>query len=280
MSAAASSAGIPSCATGPVKITPSKRLGRALRARQFRAVADEDGGHVAGVAQVPDCFDQVNGAMPRPKRAGEDHDEFSGVARERHRPVSARTESLRVGTPLEFYDPVGLEPGGQDGSAWRHDQVGRAALPVAPPPHRLDEERAVQHALGRAGVVDDWRIHFEDRERSRASRGPHPFAAEVVVALHDDVGPKHAGDGRHPPGPRQPQARAAERGRHLVPVDRAQGEPFCAAPHEHVHLVPQGGQPLGDRLHVHRPAPGPGHGLIDGAVENPHRAGPPGRGPS
>ena len=107
---------------------------------------------------------------------------------ERERAGGVGPEPIRVGAPLDFEDASGVDPGRQDGARRRHDEVGLAALPVAPAPHRLDQQQAVETPFRRSGVVDDRRVHLEHRERLPTARGQHAFAAEVVVPLHDDVG--------------------------------------------------------------------------------------------
>ena len=81
---------------------------------------------------------------------------------------------------------------GNDSGARRHDEVGRAALPVAPPAERLHDQHAIEPLLGRARMVDDRRIHFEHGQGADLARSEKAFAAEVVVALDDDIGPNRA----------------------------------------------------------------------------------------
>jgi hypothetical protein len=60
---------------------------------------------------------------------------------------------------------VPRESGRQDRGVRRDDDVGEGAEMFPPAPHRLDEQRAIDERLGGAGVIDDRRVHFEDRHR-------------------------------------------------------------------------------------------------------------------
>ena len=161
--------------------------------------------------------------------------------------------------------------------ARRDDEVGASADALAPPAHGLDDERAVDARLGRPRVIDDRRVDLEHRPGAGRGRRHHAFAAEVVVALHHDrrlerwrrcAGPRRcastAAASRQTAAPSESSAPGSTRGRRKRPVARR---------HEHVDFVPEGREPLGHRGDVHRPAGRAGHGLVDGAVENPHGSG-------
>ena len=64
----------------------------------------------------------------------------------------------------------------------------RAADALAPPPHRLDDQRAIEDLFWRAWIVDHRRVDFEHRPDAERRARENAFAAEVVVALDDGVG--------------------------------------------------------------------------------------------
>jgi hypothetical protein len=113
-------------------------------------------------------------------------------------------------------------------------------------------------------MIDNRRVHLEHGRDARAGRHGNPFAAEVVVALDDDVGPELP---REPPdgaGAQPPQFLAPERRRHRDPADAGLLAQGPAGRHQHVHLVPERRQPLGHRRDVDRSPLRARHGLIDG----------------
>ena len=180
--------------------------------------------------------------MPRAERAGEGHQRAGRrPTLERHVARRARREPSRVGAPLQPHNAIRGHPRRQDVGLRRDEQVGVPALPVAPPPHRLDEQRPVDPPLRGAGIVDHRRVHLEHRQRAHRLRRAHPFAAEVEVALDHHVGPdalRQRADARRE-GPAQ--APRAER--------RTQVDPRGAVVRERT-------LPAGDRRHV-RHGPGP-----------------------
>jgi hypothetical protein len=64
-----------------------------------------------------------------------------------------------------------------------------SAEPLAVAAHRPHEQQAVEHGLPGARMVDDGRVHFEQRGQPSPRRQHHPLAAEVVVALDQRLGP-------------------------------------------------------------------------------------------
>ena len=116
------------------------------------------------IAQDRHRADKVAHAMPGAEGADEDDDE-AAVAREGEfhawRRLRARAEARGVDAPLGLVNLLRRNPVRQD-RAGRHDEpIGHAALPVAPPPERLDEERAIEALFRRAGIIDDRRVHLE-----------------------------------------------------------------------------------------------------------------------
>ena len=214
--------------------------------------------------------------MPAPERAGKDRD---GRRRplERRRAGGVRVEAIRIGAPLDAHDLSRRRVPWQNRGARRHDEIGARADALAPPAHRFDDERAIETRLGRTGMIDDRRVHFEHRPGADRGRRHHAFAAEVVVALDDDRRLQRGDEVPDRAGAHPAQLLGAKRRRHRNPADgigrgRGRKRPVTRRD-EHVDLVPQGREPLGHRRHVDRSAGRAGHGLVDGAVENPHGSG-------
>ena len=246
----------------------------------FRAVADQHGAPGGSAAlERRHRVDQASDAVPGAERAGEHRDQLAGLTRERHRSDRAGVEAHGVRAPLRLDDLRGRRVRRQDRAIGRDDQIRGAALPFAPAPHRLGDEQAIHGALGRARIVDDRGVHFEDGARADRAGGEQALAAEVVVPLDHDVRAQRRGDGAQASPPQQPQVGRAERRADIVPRRRS-----CKRRRERlpttiggagadgdVDLVAEGGEPFGDRLDMRRAAEGARHDLIDGGVEDPHR---------
>ena len=188
----------------------------------LRAVADQHGAPRGSTAlERRHRVDQVSDAVPGAEGAGEHRDQLAGLTRERHRSDRAGVEAHGVRAPLRLDDLRGRRVRRQDRAIGRDDQIRGAALPFAPAPHRFGDEQAIHGALGRAGIVDDRRVHLEDGARADRAGGEQALAAEVVVALDDDVRAQRRGERAQASTPQQPQVRRSERRADVVPRRRS-----------------------------------------------------------
>ena len=187
---------------------------------------------------------------------------------------SVRPEPVRVSAPLDPHNLSCRRVLREDRRAWRHDQVGAIADPAAPPAHGLDEERAVDTSLDGALVIDHRRVDLEHSLGPGRAGRHHAFAAEVVIALHDDRRLEPRDDAPDLARAHPSELLRAERRRHRHPVHRVRGRSgrkrLVARRDEHMDLVPEGREPFGHCGDMNRPARGAGNGLVDGAVENSH----------
>jgi len=167
-----------------------------------------------------DRVDQASDAVPGAEGSGEHRDQIAGLARERHRSDRAGMEAHRVRAPLRLENSRGRRVRRQDRAIGRDDQIGGAALPFAPAPHRFGDEQAIHGALGRARIVDDGRVDLEHGAGADGAGGEQALAAEVVVALDDDVRPQRRGQRAQASSPQQPQVRRSKRRPDIVPRGR------------------------------------------------------------
>ncbi len=261
----------------PVRDTAGKpdasRAARGLLGRgTFGSLADQDRLvlRVALRVKALDGLDELNGAMPRAEGAREHGHDGGRITGPGHGAGRAGMEPLRVRAPFDLQHAIGRHAVGQNLRAWRDDQIRLAHLPVAPAPHRLRDERAIERGLRRAGVVDDGRVDLERESRAGGFRRQSAFTAEVVVPLDDHVRPDRSGKPPYRTRTQQAKLRSAGRWAHRVPVHRTLRPRAVAAPGDGVHLVAQRCEAFGHRLHVHRSAERPRHALVERAVENPH----------
>ena len=176
---------------------------------------------------------------------------LSRVPRERNRTGCSGLELVRVGAPFGLEHARGRNLFGNDARLGRDDQIGGAALPLAPAAQRLHDEGAIDPLLRRSRIVDDRRIDLEDRERADPARGENAFAAEVVVALDDDIGLESARG-------RAPFVRAANAAgdRRTAAASRTSA-PSCrhravvSRRHEHVHIMSEFREPLCNSRHMY-----------------------------
>ena len=208
--------------------------------------------------------------MPRAKGAREHRDNRGRIAAPRHGAGRAWMETRRVRAPFDLQHAIGRHAVGQDLRAWRDDQIRLAHLPVAPAPHRLRDERAIERGLGRAGVVDDGRVDLERESRAGGFRRQRAFAAEVVVPLDDHVRPYRSGKPPYRARTQQAKLSAAGRRAHGVPVHGPVGTRPVAPASDRVDVVAERGQSFGDSLDMYGSAQRPRHPLIQCAVEDPH----------
>ena len=211
----------------------------------------------------------MNRPVPRPERTGKDDQRSRRRALERNIAGGVGGEPQGVGAPFDLDDPFGGHPGREDIGLRREKDVGMATLPVAPAPHRLHQQRPVEPALGRAGVVDDRCVDLQHRERAYRARGDDTLAAEVVVPLDHHIGPDSLGQRPHPRGQQPAQATRAQRRRQVDPVGAVVRKRPVAAGHQHVDVVPQRDQSGRHGGHVHRTADLARHPLIRGGVKDP-----------
>ena len=114
---------------------------------------------------------------------------------------------------------------------------------------QVEEERPIEPRLRRSWIVDDRRVHLEYRRYAQTFGGKDTLAAEVVVALHDEVGSDASGERGDGVGAEPAQLLATERWPHRVPMDLAV-RPSRTGLSGHMDLVAHGGQALGHGLHV------------------------------
>ena len=222
------------------------------------------------LAQAPQRLDQIDRPVPRPERTGEHDQRSGGWALEGDIACGAGGEPRRIGAPFDLHDTLGRHPGRQNVGLRRDEEISVPALPIAPAPHRLHQQRPVEPALGRAGVVDDRCVDLQHRERPGRPRGDDALAAEVVVPLDHHVGPDPLGQRPYPPRQQPAQAPRAQRRRQVDPSGAVVRKRPGAAGHQHVNLVPERGQTGRHRGDVHRAADLAGHALVRGGVQNPH----------
>src|SRR5688500_6713609 len=129
-------------------------------------------------------------AVPCAKRARENCDDITLDACEQYRADNAWAKALGIRSPFSTQDLRRWYVRRDYFCAWCHDHIGLTALPVSPAPHWFEDERAVEDPLRRTRMIDDWSVHLEYHERANPFRGENPFAAEVVIALDDDVWPE------------------------------------------------------------------------------------------
>ena len=174
---------------------------RASSARPLRAVADQDGApRRSARARARQRVDQAPTPCQARKAPANTATGRRGCARERHRAGGAGRKRPRVRAPLGLDDlrrPACPAAGSRASvvtirSAARHCHSRQRRIGSA-------RSRRSSGALGRAGVVDDRRVHLEHGARADRARGEQALAAEVVVALDDDVGPHAAASARRRP---------------------------------------------------------------------------------
>ena len=157
----------------------------------------------AALAQDTEGRDQVMCAVPAAKRPGEHGPRcvLRGASNGGASGTSGRNRD-RIGSPFELArSAIGPRMRGGWPALGVTIRSASAALPVAPSPERLDEQRAIEPLLRRTGIVDHRRVHLEHRHRTDGTRRTQTLSAEVVVALDDDIRP-------------QPLARSPRRGPH------------------------------------------------------------------
>ena len=162
--------------------------------------------------QAPHRLDQMNRPMPRPERTGKD-DECSGRrALERNIAGSVGREPRGVGAPFDLDDPLGCHPGREDIGLRREKEVGVAALPVAPAPHRLQQASArSSRRLAEPGWSMTGALTSSTASAPTARAATTPLTAEVVVPLDHHVGPDSLGQRPDPRGQQPAQATRAQR---------------------------------------------------------------------
>ena len=257
-SAAARHAGIASCATGPTHVTPS------IRSAAWRTAGS------SGPSPI-----RTASTSSRPCSRSRRIASTSSCAPCQARNAPAKTTSVRrelrrVGSPLQPHNPIRRHPRRQDVHLRRDKQIGMPALPVAPPPHRLDEQRPVDPPLRGTWIVDHRRVHLEHRQRTHRLRRAHAFAAEVEIALDHHVRPdlfRQRADARRQ-SPAQPPR--AERWTQVDPGGAVVRERTVTTGDDDMHVMTQGRQATRDGRHMDRSADAARHSLIGGDVENGH----------
>ena len=152
-------------------------------------------------------------------------------------------EEIDVRAPLDFEHASSIDPRRQDVHRGRDKQVHVPRDAVPPSAHRFDEQRPIEPVLWRARVIHDRGIHFEDGRTPKPRGREHALTAEVVVALHDDVGldaPREIGDCARP---HPAQFLPAKWRAHGVPAHGAR-RPAVAGLGRHVNLMAARGQPF------------------------------------
>ena len=157
-------------------------LTRRAHAGELGAVSDQHGVDVVAalLPQAPNRIDQVHGAVPGAERACEDGQGPARPALERQLTCGVGAEPHGVGAPFELDDPFGRDGRRKNRGVGRNDKIRLPALPLAPPAHRLHDQRPVQPSLPRAGVIDDGRVDFEHGHRADRPRRHHALPAEIV----------------------------------------------------------------------------------------------------
>ena len=177
----------------------------------------------------------------------------------------AGAEAIGVGAPLDLEGTPASIQGGRIARVGVTKQVGGAALPVAPAPHRLDEQQAIEPLFRRSLVIDDGRVDLE-HHRAAAPRREHALTAEVVIPLHDDV--RREAISRDGAATQRAASRAGRRGKAChVTGCRARPESQTARRRSDMHVM-AAGQPFGDRPYVIEPPVGAGNRLIGREVQD------------
>ena len=123
-------------------------------------------------------------------------------------------------------------------------------------------------------MIHHRRVHLEEARDRSGLRGEDPFAPEVVVALHQDVGLEPVDE----PGHLGPGAKAEEavRRRPADAVDRipvARGIAQALVLRHGVDLMPSLRKLPRDLMHMDAAARFPGKLLVRRDVQNPHQTG-------
>jgi len=230
--------------------------------RQLRTIPDKNRANIVATAcpEFPQRRDDMDRAVPVPERAGENGD---GVGRtvEWYRSLDSRTEPICVGSPFELHDLRRWCVGRQDCRTRGHDHIGLCAQVLAPTTHRLEDQRAIEQLLAGPGVINDRGIHLEYCQRPHLGGGPNTFAAEVVVALDDDIRlevPRQGSD-RSGIGPSQLLSSCRRRERDPANVSVVDRTRRCD---ENVNFVPEARQSFRNRNDVNGSARGAGDALV------------------
>jgi hypothetical protein len=205
----------------------------------------------------------MNGAVPCAECAREDRHGGDGHPHVRRLIRRAGMEAIRVCAPLEDADVLARDVRWNDRCVRGDDHVGAPAQGVAPPPHRLYEQQAIEQRLCRARMIDDRCVDFQDCNRAELGRRSDRFTAEVVVPLDDGVGLEIIRQLPDCTGPRESQVRTPERRRHRHPPHAGWARRAGAGRDECCHLMPERGKSLRHRRDVYRPPLGSRDGLVD-----------------
>jgi len=201
------------------KRDPLDAVGSLAHILQLGARPDQDRLDVPASSSTQATYrvDEVNGAVPHPERAGKYHDCVAGFLDERHVAARRGMKQIDVGAAIRAQHLLARHVRRNDSFTRCDDEVGSCALPITPTAKRLDQRRSIELLLQRTWNIGNSGVHFEHGRCAHAPRGDYPLAAEVVVALHHDVGFDRTRLANDLGGTNETQLPDAERRRHVVP---------------------------------------------------------------
>ena len=126
----------------------------ALGGRPLGAIADQHGAEstiAGGMQSAPTTLDRWTTPCQVRNAPANTPSMRSAIAREGGRAAALRPEVIDVGAPFDLEHLVAIDPRRQDLGARRDEEIRRPAHAVAPPPHRLHDQRAIETGFGDPG---------------------------------------------------------------------------------------------------------------------------------